>query len=264
MFVVVSCRVARVAFYFVFVNFYARRLLLIALLSIPIYVVYRVLRSVTVIAILRWVFSIGLVLWTTVFLETWKRRNAAVNLEWGLEDYKDDVADETRAQFVGDIRYGFYCEGGFVSLADLVDPDPNVPLEDKVEEGLKPPSIRKVANIPKNPYQDPRLSRNAKLQSFGVTLIFVLLVGSLTFLLLWFRNDIISYFKRRTGNSSFSNAIPGILNGLLITVFDSLWRTVSLVLTRRENHRTNQEFENSLVYKRFSFQFVSNCTVTAR
>lgn len=253
---------ARVTFYFVFVSFYARTLLIIALLSIPVYITYRVLRSETVIAILRWVFSIGLVLWTTVFLELWKRRNANINIEWGLDDYKEDTADDTRVQYVGDIRQGFYCEGGFVSLADLVEAttEENVESPVSVEEG-KASSFKNTTppDLPKNPYQDPKEARNARLQSLGVTAFFVVLVGSLTFLLLWFRNEVIDYFFDRTGHEGLSNAVPGILNGILITVFDSIWRSVSLILTQRENHRTNQLFENSLVYKRFAFQFVSNC-----
>lgn len=257
---------ARVTFYFVFVSFYARRLLIIALLSIPVYVTYRVLRKEKVIAILRWVFSIGLVLWTTVFLEMWKRRNANINIEWGLDDYKEDTADDTRAQYVGDIRYGFYCEGGFVSLADLVEATTDEQLESPVsaEEGtaisFKNPT---PSDLPKNAYQDPKAARNACLQSLGVTAFFVVLVGSLTFLLLWFRNEVIDYFFDRTGHEGFSNAVPGILNGILITVFDSIWRSVSMILTQRENHRTNQLFENSLVFKRFAFQFVSNCKLRA-
>lgn len=240
-----------------FVRFYARRLLLIAVLSIPVYTVYRLLQNERVIAILRWVFSVGLVLWTTVLLETWKRHNAEVNVEWGLDDYKEDVADDTRPQFVGEIRYGFYCDGGFVSLADLVeDAGHHNDSTAAAEAGEKAIDI---LDLPKNLYQDPQAARNARLWSLAVTSFFVVVVGSLTFLLLWWRNDVIKYFFTRTGHEGFSNAVPGILNGILITVFDSVWQVVSAVLTRRENHRTNQEYENSLVYKRFAFQFISNC-----
>lgn len=196
-------------------------------------------------------------LWTTVLLETWKRHNADVNVEWGLDDYKEDVADNTRAQYVGEIRHGFYCEGGFVSLSDLVD---SVARQNDQAETLETGGgTMDVSDLPKNLHQDPLAARNARLSSLAVTILFVVLVGSLTFLLLWWRNDIIKYFLTRTGHEGFSNAIPGILNAILITIFDSAWQVVSAILTRKENHRTNQEYENSLVYKRFAFQFISNC-----
>lgn len=243
-------------------SFYARRLLLIALLSIPIYVVYRVLRNATVIAILRWIFSIGIVLWTTVFLENWKRRNATINIEWGLDDYKEDIADDTRVQYTGDIRLGFYCNGGFVSLSDLVEESTNEEQQTlkTAEEGRGPlDKNHLVPNLPKQPYHDPKKANKARLQSLMVTVFFVVLAGSLTFLLLWFRNEIIDIFAKEIDNPGFSKAMPGILNGILITIFDSAWSCVSLILTQRENHRTNQDFENSLIVKRFAFQFVSNC-----
>lgn len=243
---------ARVSFYFVFVSFYARRLLAIALLSIPVYIIYKTVDNLLVVTITRWVFSIALVLWTTFFLENWKRRNASVNIEWGLNDFHEDTADDIRVQFVGETRYGFYCRGGFVPLEDLV--------EEREQQGEEGGMLRthngEPLHVPRNPWRDPREARNAQLTSFGVTAFFVVLVGSLTFLLLWFRNDIVGAFEERT---SFASAVPGVLNAILITVFDSVWRVVSLWLTRRENHRTNQKFENSLIYKRFAFQFVSNC-----
>lgn len=181
-------------------------------------------------------------------------------MEWGLDDYREDVADNTRAQYVGEIRHGFYCDGGFVSLADLVDDAAQQKdTSATIETGGGPID---VSNLPKNLYQDPRAERNARLASLAVTTVFVLLVGSLTFLLLWWRNDIIKYFLTRTGHEGLSNAVPGILNAILITIFDSAWQVVSAILTRKENHRTNQEYENSLVYKRFAFQFISNCKQT--
>lgn len=76
---------ARVALYFVFVSFYARNLLVIACLSIPAYTVYRLMSdNEQLVAVLRWIFAMSLVLWTTLFLERWKRRNACININWGL------------------------------------------------------------------------------------------------------------------------------------------------------------------------------------
>lgn len=292
-------------FYFVFVSFYARRLLLISIISIPVYTVYRVLENYSLIAILLWTYSLSLVLWTTFFLETWKRRNANVNIRWGVHDYKEDEIEETRPAYIGDMRVGFYCEGGFVSLEDLLNDDENatpgrrnirrrnnrralttannspqgggneseisspcstVPTPEAAEKGLvgvSPQTPRKkapfrIVDLPRNPYRDPIFGRNAQIVSAAVTTFFVLIVGGLTFLLLWFRTQITAFFLKKFGYEGIAAFMPGLLNGVLITLFDPVWRWVSLVLTRKENHRTNQMFENSLIYKRFAFQFVSN------
>lgn len=227
--------------------------MVIALLSIPVFVIYRVIRNAKVLTILRCIFSTGLVIWATFFLETWKRRNANVNIQWGVHDYHEETAEETRAQFEGELRNGFYCEGGFVSLDDMTD---MTSAQESAQILLRPG--RESIILPQNKYENPAFARNAQLVSIAVTVLFVVLVGCLTFLLLRFRNEVVTQGAKLTG-LQFANAIPGILNGVLITVFDAIWRAVSMSLTRRENHRTTQRFENSLIYKRFAFQFVSNC-----
>ncbi|CAN8073085.1 unnamed protein product [Agarophyton chilense] len=270
---------ARVTFYFVFVSFYARRLLPLALLSIPVFVIYRTVKNAGVLVIIRWVFSIGLVLWTTYFLENWKRRTAMVNTKWGLHDYQEDTLDDTRVQFEGEQRYGFYSKGGFVALDDLaMHGDYCLPSGNSEQScsgdssgsggggsgGSKQTDRQNMVErqgskvlLPRNPYQDPRKQRNAMAVSAGVTAVFVIIVGALTFLLLWFRNEIVEWSRVHI-TDGFAEGVPGVLNGVLISVFDSIWRPVSMWLTRRENHRTNQQFENSLIYKRFAFMFVSN------
>lgn len=235
---------ARVTLYFGFLSFYARCLIGIAVVSVPAYTAYRLTRSAVAIAVLRVIFGISLVVWTTFFLEGWKRRNAIVNIDFGLNDYHEDMSDETRPQFRGDKRIGFYCHGGFVDLSDLAG--------DADEE-----SNIATADLPKNPWQDPTEARNALLVSIAVTSACVSVVAALIFLILFFRGEIVDYFDT-TRAAGLKDAVPGILNAIVITGSDPVWRIVSLALTRRENHRTNQLFENSLVLKRFSFQFFSN------
>lgn len=241
---------ARVGLYFVFVSYYAGMLRGIAVFSIPVYILYLCIRNNVVKAGLRWAFGTVLVLWTTWFLERWKRRNAEVNIEWGLSDYHDDAMDTTRPQFQGDDRLGFYCRGGFVPLDDLVSDAAQDLKHAKNHDHSAPVSLE---DLPLNPFKDPRKTRNAILLSVAVTAICVLLVGSLLVLLLWYRNDIVDYFEAAVP-SAVANAVPGILNAIIISVSDPVWRWISLVLTRKENHRTNQLFENSLILKRFSFQ----------
>lgn len=244
---------ARVGLYFAFVSFYAHRLFGLAIFSIPVYITYEVLRTHLVLAAMRWIFAIILVMWTTWFLEYWKRRNAFINIEWGLNDYHEDIAENIRPQFDGEMRYGFYCPGGFVSLEDLANKASETDVEANMESSQGYVSL---SDLPRNPYEDPRHARNALLQSIMVTCACVSVVGTLIFLILWYRTNIVEYFLRRYNNETIANAMPGILNALVISGSDPCWQWISAVLTRRENHRTNQQFENSLVLKRFSFQYV--------
>ena len=243
----------RISLYFVFVSFYAKRLFILALLSIPVYSVYRYSNSELFITIVRWVFAVGLVLWATYFLETWKRRCGEVGVLWGVDDFHEDEESVTRAQFRGELRHGFYCSGGFVSLSD------HCTAGDSENGGCIRLRNGSTLQLPQNPYESLQRQRRLQFESFLVTLAFVIVMGALTFLLIWYRTDIVDFFFERSGSATVANALPGIINGVLTVAADSLWRPVSYWLTKRENLRTNHQFSNSLIYKRFAFQFVSNC-----
>lgn len=325
-----------------FLSFYGKNSLALSIVCIPAYIAYRVVVNVKWVCAVLWIFAACVVLWTTYFLENWKRQSASICQQWGHSNYKKETVDDTRAQFVGEMRVGFYCEGGFVPLGDLLEgavmddmhvidaasdvadaarrsrsresgdggneydiadttrkdqkikprrgkstavdsgrrsmnnidnlKDQRVAESDgkKMEQAdenllmspgsakLKKKETLRAVDLPRNPWEDPRVMRNARFQSCAVTTLFVLIMGGLTFILLWFRTEISDYFGNMFNNDSFGRFMPGVLNGILITIFDPIWRSVSMNLTRRENHRTNQHFENSLIYKRFAFQFVSN------
>jgi len=52
--------------------------------------------------------------------------------------------------------------------------------------------------------------------------------------------------------------IGGILNSVVIIFMNALWRVVGTKLTEWENHRTQTEFDDSLITKIFIFQFVNS------
>lgn len=303
------------AFYFVFTSFYGRRLLAIALLSIPVYITINVLKpgagTTKAKLILLWIFGVCLMIWCTYFLESWKRRSATICQRWGLSDYKADTIEQARAQFDGEMRLGFYCRGGFVPLEESCYADsafskgtkppkkqeapgqcvadahiinmgesvtsPITPHEETCtdgeqnEEDVITPEKKQTRiipnaytycdsrkeDLPQSPWKDTGSLRNARFQSWCVTVLFAMLMGGLTFLLLWYRLKIRKWAVGVIGESA-GNLLPGILNSVLITIFEPIWKQISLQLTRHENRRTNQHYLDSLIYKRFALQFLSN------
>lgn len=288
---------ARVGFYFAFVSLLARYLLPMAILAIVLYIPRIVFADyVRVQDSLSWIFSIFTVLWASYFLEMLKRRSAELVLDWGMLNYYRDTADEVRAQFKGELRRGFYSAGGFVSLSDLAKDEEYHGFLDNIRRKMKFGLFKdeKFGNlvvgnnddenheIPINAFEDRQTNRFHRIVSVAITAIFVSIVAVLTFLLLWYRNEIVCgaqglnveecrcYFsvtcpkEELEGINSYvsgiAKSLPGILNGVLISVFDAVWPKVSQILTDRENHRTTQRHEDSYVYKYFGFQFFSNCT----
>jgi Calcium-activated chloride channel len=110
---------ARVGLYFAFVSFYARMLGGIGLLSVPVHYIVATSRSGDVVAWARFLFGIAIVYWACYFLILWQRRNAVINVMWGLADHKEDAENDIRPQFRGELRKGFFCKGGFVHLDDM-------------------------------------------------------------------------------------------------------------------------------------------------
>jgi hypothetical protein len=53
--------------------------------------------------------------------------------------------------------------------------------------------------------------------------------------------------------------IAATLNSIFITVFNEIYRRVGVMLTDWENHRTESEYENSLILKNAIFQAVNCC-----
>eukprot|EP00942_MAST-04A_sp_MAST-4A-sp1_P000583 g583.t1 len=63
---------------------------------------------------------------------------------------------------------------------------------------------------------------------------------------------------RQTFNNSLTTAVASIANGISITVLNYIYKLVAEFLNKFENHRTNSQFEDSLVVKTFLFQFVNS------
>ena len=52
--------------------------------------------------------------------------------------------------------------------------------------------------------------------------------------------------------------IPGILNGLMIAVFNGIYEVLAEILTHWENHKTQTSYDDALIVKTFMFQFVNS------
>lgn len=280
---------ARIALYFAFASFYARLLFGMALLSITVAIVLRYTNSEAVVAWVRFIFGIALIVWSTYFIEFWQRRRSILVVKWGLNDFFEDTENDIRPEFNGVERPGFYSKGGFVALDDLaivtpgsniVDPSSrtarlvsagesdlsNGNSESKGEHLLAAgdddwdSDLHSVVtglqldDLPRFPYSSKRELRNKIFCSAMVTFFFAACIGVATFFILFHRVEIIKAF----GGGSFGTYMPGIITAIIIYAADFFWTSISTSLTRWENHRTSDAYQESIVYKRFAFQFVSN------
>ncbi len=264
----------RMALYFAFLSFYTRMLVGIAALSLPVYFILNARIPHLLLFWVRFLYGMILVFWATYFLKYWKRRNAILNVKWGTVDFYEESYNQIRPQYVGTPRQGFFSAGGFVDLSDLsASPMHQISDTDSSDDdsdtviGFMRRHFREdsdfqlddvhstvLPDLPSFPYCDKKVLRNRLAFSVFVTVMFTLAMISLTFLIIFYKAELIVYFSGR----SWGPALPGVLNGILIFVCDNGWKKVSALLSRWENHRTTQAYQNSGIVKRFAFQCVSS------
>eukprot|EP00736_Rhodelphis_marinus_P006010 Rmarinus@m.13007 len=215
-------------------------------------------------SVLTPVFCIVISILATLFVEMWKRRNAVLAYRWDVHNLAHTEA--TRSEFEPtSIRRGFYTEKGkFVSL-ELE----HVTFEENHgEAGLRG---RSQSNLSKSqggetkrekketledfyvPYYPEWLRTVARVWSTVVTMIVLAAVMFVVFGLLALRIQIQSAVHSQYWGS--------VVHGFLLTFFVSLsnqgFDTIARRLTDQENHRTDTEYEDSLIRKTFSFQFIN-------
>ncbi|GAB0497510.1 hypothetical protein MMPV_008844 [Pyropia vietnamensis] len=291
---------SRPAIYFAFASTAGRGFWAAAVVATPLLIVESRIRDrPATIAALHLAAASALVAWAVGVLEGWKRRVARLRYRWGIADAQALRGDDVRPGFRGRVRPGFYCEGGFVGLRDVVndakrqlkdeqdstgrdgrgsgitdgdDDDKDITSEagrvrqsgggrDRRHSGgrrrwghRRQPTGGIPPSVPLNPYRERSSATRVVLLSASITVFVTLVVGTCAFLLAFYRASIAAGL----GGSAVAKFIPGIAQGTLIAVSDPLWRVAAAALTRLENHRTVQGFQDALVFKRFVFMVVTN------
>jgi hypothetical protein len=141
------------------------------------------------------------------------------------------VAQErVRPSFIGSPRTGTYINGDFIPLDTTHVKEPPVVL-------WAPSS--------------PRYWKFSIGLSILTTFLGAVVVATLS--LMVFR-----LFVQRAIQQTFGSIIAGIVNAVIIIIFNTIYRKVASKLTEWENYRTESEYENSFIVKNFLFQFVNS------
>lgn len=333
---------ARVTLYFAWILFYTRMLSGFTVLSVLVFIVLTFVPSEHVHAWVRLAFGVAVSFWSTYWSCYWQRRNAVLNVRWGLTETSGERENSIRDDFHGVETQGFYSEGGFVHLSDLANSsydgddsnhsshsndsnhnsDANVNTQqieqpvlqatesttivdrddhftdEIINENIENNSVvirlqservtlatllrnevpddhpvvvigggsdedfsveapvtgRTFDGLPVYPYCSRKLVRRRTRVAAAITVLFAIVIGVLSFCILYYRTAL----NHLAGVETQSGVVSGVATAILIIVADNSWRLVSAELTRWENHHTNQRYENSLILKRFAFQFVSS------
>lgn len=209
----------KIAFYFEFLRYYQISLLLPSIIGIVVFSIQKSLDQNSLpVLILNIIYSVLMTIWAIVFLEIWKRKEAAMAIQWGQTKFEQ--IEIPRPQFFGKQRRS--------------------PITDDMDE-MHFSSIERCKYI-----------------CFGITIsamIICMILGIVAGLLI-FRNV---YSNRYTINGiDYSVIISSTLNALQIQFFNYVYSKLVVKLTEMENHKTQVQYEDSLIIKTFIFQFVNS------
>ena len=192
-------------------------------------------------------------IWSTLFMEFWKRFNAKLVFRWDMTDF--EVEEKERALFkpleqkderTGErkpvYKAGVYTKRGFVE----------VPKEDreKYEQKHNGESLPELKFFPRAVTQ----KRQGVALSVAATCAVIVII--VAFSILYVR--LLLGEKYDGDGFKTGTSIAAIINGVSIAVLNVLYGIVARKLTEWENHRTNTEFEDNLSSKLFMFQFINS------
>jgi hypothetical protein len=148
----------------------------------------------------------------------WRRREAKLALTWGMLDFTQD--EQLRPQFEG------------------------LPRRSAITDELEAPHFSSKK-------RKLRIAA-ALLISLGIIMLVLSLVSAL-YIMRWQLSDKLVYF-----GIDFAGPIASLGIAAQIQVFNIIYKQLAIRFTEAENHKTQTQYENSLVLKIFMFQFTNS------
>ncbi|XP_022056387.1 anoctamin-8 isoform X3 [Acanthochromis polyacanthus] len=206
----------KIGMYFAWLGFYTNSMLYPAVIGFLLWILAEADQTSQDICCV--VFALFNVVWATLFLERWKRREAELSYRWGTLDTPAESLEEPRPQFRGVKR----CS----------------PITG-CEEFYYPPWKRALFRW---------------LVSLPICLLCLCFVF-LAMLLCLELQEVVMEIQELPGITRF---IPKILLAITVTVCDEVYKKIAYWLNDMENYRLQSAYENNLIIKMVFFEFINS------
>ncbi|XP_061588629.1 anoctamin-8 isoform X2 [Cololabis saira] len=206
----------KIGMYFAWLGFYTNSMLYPAAIGFLLWILAEADQTSQDICCV--VFALFNVVWATLFLERWKRREAELAYRWGTLDIPAESLEEPRPQFRGVKR----CS----------------PITG-CEEFYYPPWKRTLFRW---------------LVSLPVCLLCLCFVFVAMLLCLELQ-EVVMEIQELPGVTRF---IPKILLAITVTVCDEVYKKIAYWLNDMENYRLKSAYENNLIIKMVFFEFINS------
>ncbi|KAJ8011299.1 hypothetical protein DPEC_G00056710 [Dallia pectoralis] len=206
----------KIGMYFAWLGFYTNSMLYPAVIGFLLWILAEADQTSQDICCV--VFALFNVVWATLFLERWKRREAELAYRWGTLDTPAESLEEPRPQFRGVKR----CS----------------PITG-CEELYYPPWKRTVFR-------------------WLVSLPVCLLCLCFVFLAMLVCLEMQEFVMEIKELPSITRFIPKILLAIVVTVCEEVYRKIAYWLNDMENYRLQSAYENNLIIKMVFFEFINS------
>ena len=213
----------RIAYYFEFVHFYNGVMVWPTVAGVVVHVYSWFVGERNMLVPL---YAAFMMIWATLLTEFWKRQQAELAFDWNVKE--QDVAED-RPQFRG------------------------VAQVDEVTGKRIYVDIGKALGLP------IYLWRSALSYSVTLVLLAISATGVIWTLTISDWRDRLPDFAQPTAAlipEMVADQVPGVLQVIWLTVVGEVYTSVATRLNDFENHKTEDKYQDQLIIKRFSFEFV--------
>lgn len=172
-------------------------------------------------------FALIICLWGTIFLEVWKRKNCKLAYEWDVNAYED--AEPNRPEFFGTKK-----------AQNPVIPDD--------WEWIYPIYLQVL-----------KYASSFSVLIFMVVLVFIC-AAAVVLYRVFMTVDYCTSGLTPTQCLIVSLLASSVLQAVSIMILGKIYDKLAVVLTDWENHRTQTQYDDSLIIKTFAFQFANSYT----
>ena len=177
------------------------------------------------------VYAVLVIIWANMFTEVWKRIEAELAYRWGMEGFESN--EENRFQFDKGKEGWLDIQHDAFQGADYVD-------------GQEKWMVNTT-------------SLAIKQSISGIIIVFIMgCVLFSTLMVYKFKSFLQIQFQDLGIPSEFSATCASVLNTVQIMIFKYLYSFISTFLNDMENHRTQTEFEDSMISKLTIFSFFNS------
>jgi len=168
-------------------------------------------------------------IWCIIFLELWKRKQSAYQVEWDIKYF--EATCEDRLDFKGEIRRSRINPWKWDMLLD-----------------------KKVENLVPQFYFKERAKRYCVTIPILILCVLAVLCCAMLVILLNF------WIVNSGALGKLGGAVGGVINSVVIIVLGAIYESIATKLNDYENHQTEIEYIDALTTKKFGFQFVNSYT----